>query len=83
VVLQPRYSDADICRFIDGLALFGIGASWGGFESLATAPDVAAVRTAVPWTRGPLIRFHIGLEDPRDLIADLEEGFKRLAAATR
>ena len=61
-------------RFADSLALFGIGASWGGYESLITLPHVT--RTATRWKpEGPLLRLHIGLEDPADLIADLDAGF--------
>ena len=71
---------AAVYAFIDALDLFGIGASWGGFESLiqpATPP-----RTARPWTaEGPLVRLHIGLEDPQDLIADLGQGLDKLRAA--
>jgi cystathionine beta-lyase len=65
---------------VENYALFGIGASWGGFESLVTTAYPAQIRTAVPWTEtGQLLRFHIGLEDTRDLIEDLERGFDRLA----
>ena len=61
-------------RVIDALRRFGIGYSWGGFESLVVPCDPARIRTAVPWTeRDPLIRLSIGLEDPADLIADLEQ----------
>ena len=68
-------------NFIDGLTLFGIGASWGGFESLAILSHPNSSRSAVPWkAEGPLMRLHIGLEDPGDLIADLEAGFARVAA---
>jgi cystathionine beta-lyase len=64
--------------FVDGLTLFGIGASWGGFESLAIIALPHKVRSAVPWSaEGPLMRLHIGLEDPADLIADLQTGFQR------
>ncbi len=67
------WSEAGAKQFIDGLHLFGIGASWGGFESLAILAHVTWGRTAVPWeAEGPLVRLHIGLEDPDDLIADLE-----------
>lgn len=63
-------------RFVDALTLFGIGYSWGGFESLALPVNPARCRTAVPWESGhALIRLHIGLEDVRDLIADLQRGF--------
>jgi cysteine-S-conjugate beta-lyase len=64
-------------RFIDTLSLFGIGYSWGGYESLVVPSDPA--RSAVPWSAdGPLIRLSIGLEDPADLIADLTCGFAAL-----
>ena len=67
---------------IDGLQLFGIGFSWGGFESLALPVNPQPLRTAVAWSApGPVIRLHIGLEDPADLIADLEQGLARFRAA--
>ena len=63
---------------IDGLRHFGIGFSWGGFESLALPIDPATVRSATRWkAEGPAIRLHIGLEHPDDLIADLAEGLAR------
>ncbi|RQR27654.1 cystathionine beta-lyase [Burkholderia sp. Bp9143] len=69
-------SPADAARFVDGLALFGIGASWGGFESLATVVDVTATRTCANWRdAGPIVRLHVGLEDPLDLLEDLTHGF--------
>jgi cystathionine beta-lyase len=75
--------DAARVRFIDGLELFGIGYSWGGYESLAVPADPERLRTATTWqAEGPLVRLHIGLEDPDDLIADLEAGMRRYAAAT-
>jgi cystathionine beta-lyase len=58
-------------RLIDALELFGIGYSWGGYESLAIAPDLTRTATS-PVFDGPLVRLHVGLEDPEDLIADLE-----------
>jgi cystathionine beta-lyase len=67
---------------LDGLELFGMGYSWGGFESLILPTDPRPYRSAVPWTAaGPLIRIHAGLEDPEDLTADLDAGFARLRAA--
>ena len=67
---------------LNGLELFGMGYSWGGFESLILPADPRPYRTAVPWTAaGPLIRIHAGLEDPEDLMADLDAGFTRLRAA--
>jgi cystathionine beta-lyase len=72
----------DAARFVDGLQFFGIGASWGGYESLAILANPGPNREAAPWTeKGAVIRLHIGLEDPDDLIADLEAGFARVAGA--
>lgn len=63
-------------RFLNALRVFGIGASWGGFESLATPCYMQDERTLSEWSgRGPVIRLHIGLEDPDDLIEDLRIGF--------
>ncbi|HWS75378.1 MAG TPA: cystathionine beta-lyase [Quisquiliibacterium sp.] len=59
---------------------FRIGYSWGGFESLIVPGRIASIRTARPWTGGPLVRLHIGLEDPADLIADLEAGLAAMRA---
>jgi cystathionine beta-lyase len=68
--------------FINALELFGIGSSWGGFESLAIVASIAPHRTATKWDPGgPTIRLHIGLEDPDDLIADLERGFGAMQKA--
>jgi cysteine-S-conjugate beta-lyase len=68
--------------FLDALTLFGMGASWGGYESLAIPFDCSDVRTATTWAPGgPAIRLHIGLEDVGDLIADLERGLAALGAA--
>jgi cystathionine beta-lyase len=81
IVLKPVATSA-VHAFLDELTLFGIGASWGGFESLAIPFDCTAIRTATKWTPGgPTIRIHIGLEDVDDLIGDLERGFAALAAA--
>lgn len=71
--------DAGRARFIDALRHFGIGYSWGGYESLALPVDPQACRSATIWpTTDPAIRLHIGLEDTQDLIADLEQAFLRL-----
>jgi cysteine-S-conjugate beta-lyase len=81
IVLKPCAQRA-VYAFMNELALFGMGYSWGGFESLVISFDCAEYRTATPWAPGgPTLRFHIGLEDPDDLIADLERGFAALAAA--
>jgi cysteine-S-conjugate beta-lyase len=70
--------DAARAALIDGLAHFGIGYSWGGFESLAIPADPGSIRTATRWqAEGPLVRLQVGLEDPADLIEDLTEGLKR------
>jgi cysteine-S-conjugate beta-lyase len=81
IVLHPVERPA-LAAFLDGLKLFGIGASWGGYESLILPSDPRALRKATTWTMpGQLLRIHAGLEDPADLIADLEAGFVRLARA--
>jgi cystathionine beta-lyase len=60
-------------QFIERLEHFGLGYSWGGFESLAIPADPGATRSVTEWAaEGPVVRLHIGLEDPNDLIADLE-----------
>jgi cysteine-S-conjugate beta-lyase len=83
VVLKPIPPKA-VNAFLDALDLFGIGASWGGYESLAIPFDCTPVRTATQWQPGgPTVRFHIGLEAVEDLIADLERGFAAMAAAAR
>lgn len=65
--------EAERAAFIDALDLFGIGYSWGGFESLAIPVDPERYRTATSWhAEGPVVRLQIGLEEPADLIADLE-----------
>jgi cystathionine beta-lyase len=80
-VLKPC-SDAAVAAMLDGLELFGMGYSWGGFESLVIPFDCAAYRTATAWRPGGhALRFHIGLEDLDDLQADLDAGFRRLAVA--
>jgi cystathionine beta-lyase len=74
-VMQPA-TEAQVAAFINALEVFGIGSSWGGFESLAIVARVERYRTVTKWDPGgPTIRLHIGLEDPDDLIADLERGF--------
>jgi cystathionine beta-lyase len=81
IVLKP-VPPAKAHAFIDALTLFGIGASWGGYESLVIPFDCTDLRTATTWNPGgPAIRFHIGLEDVDDLIGDLERGFAAFATA--
>ena len=74
--------DAARTALVDGLEHFGIGFSWGGFESLALPIDPAPIRSATRWhAEGPAVRIHVGLEDPGDLIADLAAGLRRFDAA--
>lgn len=70
-----------IAAMMDDYSYFGIGASWGGYESLVQPCFPAKNRTAKPWTGGPTVRYHIGLEDPADLIDDLAAGFERFNKA--
>jgi cystathionine beta-lyase len=80
--------DADSrARFIDALQLFGIGYSFGGFESLVVPVDPAPIRTVTPWPFAGMdtadrfgVRLSIGLEDPADLIADLDQAFAAIGA---
>lgn len=67
-------------RFVEGMTHFKMGFSWGGYESLIiTNSNIQALRSATVWPyRGPLVRLHIGLEDPADLINDLAKAFARL-----
>jgi len=82
VTLTPRPREA-VAALIDSLSLFGLGASWGGFESLVLASSPNTMRDARPWPyEGPTLRFHAGLEDPDDLIEDLEHGFAQLRKAS-
>ena len=80
IVLQPASHEA-LARMLDGLKLFGMGYSWGGFESLILPFDPSVYRTATKWkAEGPALRLHIGLEDVEDLKADLDAGLARLNA---
>jgi cystathionine beta-lyase len=82
VILKP-FPEKALAAMLDGLALYGMGASWGGFESLILLTDPASIRkvTKDRWENaGPMLRIHAGLEDVDDLIADLEKGFERLNA---
>ncbi len=79
IVLDPRYGQEDMFRFVDSLTLFGIGASWGGFESLALPTTGFITRTAGTGEfGGQTVRIHIGLEDVEDLRADLAQGLRAL-----
>jgi cystathionine beta-lyase len=80
IVLKPA-PEAAVAAFLDSLELFGLGYSWGGYESLAVPFDCATYRTATRFAPGgPTVRFSVGLEDIEDLKEDLDCGFKRLQA---
>jgi cystathionine beta-lyase len=79
-VLNGSENDAE--SFIDALQFFGIGYSWGGFESLVVIADLKHARTTRPWQDGPIIRLQIGLEDVDDLISDLDQAFRSLASSS-
>jgi cystathionine beta-lyase len=82
VVLKAGVTDRALCAMIDGLQLYGIGSSWGGFESLIVPFDPRELRSATRWPhQGPCFRIHAGLENVEDLIADLALGFERLRAS--
>jgi cysteine-S-conjugate beta-lyase len=81
VVLKP-VPDAAVNAFLDALTLFGMGYSWGGYESLIILFDCSPYRTATRWAPGgPALRLHIGLENADDLLADLDCGFAAMARA--
>jgi len=75
VAFKPQVTQEDVDRMVDRLKLFGIGASWGGYESLAMVYPQGGIHG---WTGGALVRLHIGLEDPADIIADLQQAFAGL-----
>ena len=83
-ILKPEYSgEAGQAAMLDNMRLFGMGFSWGGFESLLIPIDPPKLRTATRWPRegcaeGAVMRIHVGLEDVDDLLEDLADGFARL-----
>jgi cystathionine beta-lyase len=80
LTLDKHHDDTALGAMLDGMELFAMGASWGGYESLILPSK--PLRTATEWeSTGTLLRLHVGLEHPDDLIADLEAGLDRLAAA--
>ena len=79
-----QVDETALSRMLDGLKHFGMGFSWGGFESLVIAYQPAKMRTATRWEKGStFLRLNIGLEAPKDLIADLDAGFARLRAGLK
>ena len=78
IILKPASATA-VAAMLDGLELFGLGYSWGGFESLVIPFNCASYRTATEWKPGgPALRLHVGLEHLDDLKNDLDKGFERL-----
>jgi len=77
VIFDERYTEAQTDRFVDSLALFGLGYSWGGANSLVVPYKMQAIRR--DWQeKGTLVRFNIGLEEPDDLIADIERALRKM-----
>ncbi|ABM59839.1 cystathionine beta-lyase [Verminephrobacter eiseniae] len=73
---KPGIGNAAVERFVDALSLFGRGSSWGGYESLVAWTHMRAARSVTDWSaRGAVVRLHIGLEAPADLLADLAQAF--------
>jgi cysteine-S-conjugate beta-lyase len=81
IVLKPA-ADSAVHAFLDSLQLFGLGFSWGGYESLAIHCDPQFKRRTIkPEFAGPVVRLHVGLEDAEDLMADLRAGLDAIAKA--
>ena len=76
--IELAATDAQMATFVDALELFALGYSWGGYESLVVPAHIEGMRSVRPWTGGPLVRLQIGLEDPADLIADLEQALAKI-----
>ena len=77
VIFDPAYTEEQTDRFVDSLKLFKIGYSWGGAHSLVMPYRVGSIRNS--WEKqGILVRLNVGLEDPRDLIADIEQALARM-----
>ncbi|HEX4333465.1 MAG TPA: cystathionine beta-lyase [Usitatibacter sp.] len=71
-------SGAEVACFVEALECFAIGYSWGGYESLIVPAKLGEARSVRPWDGGPLLRLQVGLEDPGDLIADLDRAFEAM-----
>lgn len=81
-IVLKEYPKHAVAAMLDGMEIFGMGYSWGGYESLIVPQDPGTLRTARPWhDRGQTLRLHAGLEDIADQIDDLKRGFERLHAA--
>ena len=78
IVLKPYEKEA-VHKFVEGMEIFAIGSSWGGYESLVQPQYMKSYRSAAPWhEEGFVLRFQIGFEDTKDLIADIEQAMKYL-----
>ncbi len=83
-VVLKRAPEKAVAAMLDGLELFGMGYSWGGYESLAIPTYPHKIRETRDWDPAyPCLRIHAGIEDPDDLISDLKNGFERLNKAKR
>ena len=81
-LVLEEYRKEAVVAMLDGMELFAMGYSWGGYESLMIPTYPGLVRSTTAWPfKGPSLRIHAGLEDVEDLIADLEKGLARLNAA--
>jgi cystathionine beta-lyase len=81
IILDKKYSFEAVCRMLNSMQLFGIGASWGGYESLVIKFDPKAIRTASNWSHDETcIRLYIGLEAEEDLKNDLESALAQLTS---
>jgi len=79
--LKQGIAPAGVAALCENRRHFGIGYSWGGYESLIVAGQIQSLRTTNPWQGGQLIRLHVGLENPEDLIADLDQGLQAMRRA--
>ena len=78
IVIKAK-SKLSILKFVNKLELFGIGYSWGGFESLAIYHDISKIRNFYKFEKNEhLVRIHVGLEDSQDLITDLKSSLKNI-----
>jgi len=76
--IELAATEAQSNLFIEALELFALGYSWGGYESLVVPAHIEGMRSVRKWTGGPLVRLQIGLEDPADLLADLEQALAKI-----
>ena len=80
IELAPA-TPGEVARFVEGLECFAIGYSWGGYESLVVPANLRGARSVRPWQGGPLVRLQVGLEDPDDLLADLDRALEAMKRA--